>query len=143
MPSRTYPTRPSAPDTASGRMPQIFRPPTKTSFGQWMRAATRAASSSASATARAAATVPSGAPACASRASTAWVESTVSKAWMAQSVRRGTALLEGGQARGQLLVDLMLLGQPTPLSRHDIRRRPLDELGAPELALEKLDLLVR
>ena len=54
IPTIACSTRPSVPQTASGRMPQILLPSTSTSFGQRMRPITPAADASASVTASAA-----------------------------------------------------------------------------------------
>ena len=44
--------------------------------------------------------------------------------------------LERGQARGELFQDLPLLGEALAIARDDLGRGALDEVRAPELALE-------
>src|SRR5690242_18823206 len=95
---------------------------------------------------RAVTTVPSGAPAAASRCTSDWVESVASSAVTAKrsgGTPMGGRLAERGETGGELLLGLALLDEARALPLHHLGGGALHELRAAELALQERDLLVR
>src|SRR5206468_1641265 len=106
----------------SSRMPAIFRPATRTSFGHLSRASTRATRS-----ARAKATD--------------WVESTVPRRTMTPGALL-PGIVEPAEARDELGAHGFLLGEALPLLRDDLRGRALGKIRLRQLRAGELDPLV-